>query len=112
LLRAEHVAGRVALQFLGSVKRPRRSLSVTDGRWRLAFRGPQTKLFDLVADPDSMDDSSALHPEIVTRLTRASDAFLASHSSTMIDGVRREFDARARRALGNLGYVEGAAEER
>lgn len=50
--------------------RERRLESMRDGRWKLHLL-PETKLFDLQADPGETQDVSGSHPEEVARLTEA-----------------------------------------
>jgi uncharacterized sulfatase len=52
-------------------------LAVRDGRWKLlcTYAGSSPQLYDLEADPTESNDLAATHPEIVTRLREAYDAW-------------------------------------
>lgn len=74
-----------------------------EGGYKLV-RAPRPELYDLAADPAEAHDLSAVHPELVRRMSAALDAALAAWGEKE---SWRPPDAESAARLRSLGYVQG-----
>ncbi len=108
LLAAEVPVDRVAPQFLGPLRNPKRRLGVTDGRWRavlIAEDAPQ--LFDLSQDPGENHDLAAQNQDVLVDLQARYTTFMASDMRPRSKAVRVARDSGQRADIEKLGYTEG-----
>ena len=91
-------------RYVGRLEQDKRSAALREGRWKLVVRGnDRVELYNLETDPTESVDCAAEHPEKVTELRRAFDAWLGDNT-----GAARDVEAvnpETATFLEELGYV-------
>ena len=88
-------------------------VSLRSGRWKFIvnevgsqlLERPDVELYDLVEDPRELENVAALHPEVVQRLGREVEGFLADRQQPVSPTDMAEMDPEVLEQLRALGYV-------
>lgn len=98
--------GRIMPQSYGALDGPTYWRGISDGRYRVIAEDQKpVRMYDIVIDPDEMNDIASSHGPTARQLTERYRAFLEAHAMAPVKGL--EMDAKSQKGLNGLGYTGG-----